>query len=192
MCQLVDLKTLVLNADMQPLSVVPSLSVIPVQNAIVMVLKGTVTPVKNYDRKIQASVDMYCPSIIALKEYHKIHKRGVPLNKTSLFYRDGGICAYCGKELSSTNIVTKDHVIPKKLGGKTEWNNIVCSCSECNVNKGDKIPEGMWKPKITPYMPTIGHIRKNRKRFPITIQPEWKEFFNDWNVQYKENLKNNE
>jgi 5-methylcytosine-specific restriction endonuclease McrA len=37
--------------------------------------------------------------------------------------------------------MTIDHVIPKSLGGKDTWENLVCACMRCNSKKGDQSPE---------------------------------------------------
>ena len=34
-----------------------------------------------------------------------------------------------------------DHVMPRSLGGKTTWENVVCSCVDCNRRKGGRTPE---------------------------------------------------
>jgi hypothetical protein len=34
-----------------------------------------------------------------------------------------------------------DHVVPRALGGKTTWDNIVTSCFRCNLSKGCKTLE---------------------------------------------------
>jgi hypothetical protein len=34
-----------------------------------------------------------------------------------------------------------DHVVPRKHGGKTTWDNIVASCFKCNGKKGARTPE---------------------------------------------------
>lgn len=36
--------------------------------------------------------------------------------------------------------ITKDHVVPRSVGGRTIPENIVSSCGRCNVRKGDKFP----------------------------------------------------
>jgi 5-methylcytosine-specific restriction endonuclease McrA len=33
-----------------------------------------------------------------------------------------------------------DHVIPRTLGGKTTWENVVASCVDCNRRKGGRTP----------------------------------------------------
>jgi hypothetical protein len=33
-----------------------------------------------------------------------------------------------------------DHVIPRSLGGRTTWENVVCSCVDCNRRKGGRTP----------------------------------------------------
>jgi len=44
-------------------------------------------------------------------------------------------CVYCGKtyDLSQLSI---DHVHPRSLGGADVANNVVCSCTRCNQEKG--------------------------------------------------------
>lgn len=37
--------------------------------------------------------------------------------------------------------MTADHVVPKSMGGKDTWENMVCACLECNNRKGDRLPE---------------------------------------------------
>lgn len=52
-------------------------------------------------------------------------------------------CYYCERTFGQQcGIETRDHVIPRVLGGTTEPANIVICCGECNVNKGDKL---LWE-----------------------------------------------
>jgi len=51
-----------------------------------------------------------------------------------------------------------DHVIPKRRGGATTWENLVSCCSQCNSRKGDRAPweVGMKlirQPKRPKYVP---------------------------------------
>lgn len=45
--------------------------------------------------------------------------------------RDGYICAYCGQEADQV-----DHVIPRKIGGTHDLDNLVACCKSCNSKKG--------------------------------------------------------
>jgi 5-methylcytosine-specific restriction endonuclease McrA len=51
--------------------------------------------------------------------------------------RDNYTCQYCG---TSQGRMTLDHVIPRTLGGKDEWDNLVCACESCNSRKSDRSP----------------------------------------------------
>lgn len=57
-----------------------------------------------------------------------------------VFKRDKYKCVYCG----SKKKITLDHVIPHSNGGKTELNNLVTCCNECNNKKGNRT---QMKPK---------------------------------------------
>jgi len=48
--------------------------------------------------------------------------------------RSSGICYYCGLKLLPIEL-TMDHIIPLSRGGKSEKNNIVPACKECNNKK---------------------------------------------------------
>ena len=56
-----------------------------------------------------------------------------------------GKCAYCLTPLLGEAHV--DHVIPISLGGSLGMGNLVVSCVQCNIRKGDSL----WIPKIPPY-----------------------------------------
>lgn len=40
-------------------------------------------------------------------------------------------CVYCGGKST-----TFEHVLPRKFGGRTEYNNVVGACQSCNNRKG--------------------------------------------------------
>jgi len=42
-------------------------------------------------------------------------------------------CHYCGEPASQW-----DHIVPKKLGGKNTWDNLIPACSWCNIHKHGK------------------------------------------------------
>lgn len=51
--------------------------------------------------------------------------------------KSGGRCFYCGASLNRETF-TRDHVIPRSLGGPTAVANLVSACLTCNQRKGDR------------------------------------------------------
>jgi 5-methylcytosine-specific restriction endonuclease McrA len=105
------------------------------------------------------SFDLQVPRIIRLTRYDKVPKSTVRFNRKNLFARDSHRCQYCG-QTRPVNQLSLDHVVPRSLGGKTTWENIVCSCMSCNSRKGGRTPSqaGMKllstpaKPRTNPAM----------------------------------------
>lgn len=50
-----------------------------------------------------------------------------------------GICEYCGKKVSPSEL-TMDHRVPLARGGKTTKGNVVPACKECNQKKKLQTP----------------------------------------------------
>ena len=63
--------------------------------------------------------------------------KGKQFLKINLILRDGQKCAYCYKEDVELEI---EHLIPRSKGGSNKMKNLVLSCRECNVLKGNKMP----------------------------------------------------
>ena len=128
---------LVLNADYRPLSYYP-LSLWCWQDSVKSVFLDRVTIVSNYDRVIRSpSFDMKLPSVIALK--HFVSPQSNPnFTRFNVFLRDKFSCQYCG----SGDELTFDHLLPRSRGGKTNWDNVVTACSNCNVQKGGRLLVG--------------------------------------------------
>ena len=95
------------------------------------------------------------PSVIKLN--YNINRKRNPVFKVSrmgVFSRDNFTCQYCGVKNKK---LTLDHVFPRHLGGKHEWENLVTSCSDCNQKKAGKTLENssmtlLSKPKVPRYM----------------------------------------
>ncbi|WP_046867702.1 HNH endonuclease [Microvirga massiliensis] len=130
-----NLTTLVLNADMQPLSWGP-LSVWHWQDALVAVLQDRVSQVCTYEHEVHSVSESFkIPSVVALKKYYK--RKRVSFTRYHVFLRDGYRCQYCG-DMFDTKELTFDHVTPRSKGGLTNWTNVVTSCQRDNLLKGDK------------------------------------------------------
>lgn len=86
--------------------------------------------------------DQLCYKIRA--KYYKRYKDGV-YHITDLFrFNEGKLkadnkyCWYCGKEVSSADDLTMDHIFPKSKGGDNSIDNIFLVCKACNSSKKDK------------------------------------------------------
>ena len=113
---------LVLNADYTPLSYYP-LSLWPWQTAIKAVFLERVDIISSYEREVHSpSLQMKIPSVIALKQYVKPSEHPA-FTRFNLFLRDKFACQYCG----ATHDLTFDHVIPRRAGGRTTWENVARS-----------------------------------------------------------------
>lgn len=53
-----------------------------------------------------------------------------------LLYRNNHSCAYCAS-LSGDNILNKEHIIPKALGGTNRISNLTIACRTCNEQKAN-------------------------------------------------------
>ncbi|MEP3422800.1 MAG: HNH endonuclease [Erythrobacter sp.] len=170
---------LVLNADYTPLSYYP-LSLWPWQTAIKAVFLDRVDIVESYDREVHSpSLDMKIPSVIALRQYVK-QSEFPAFTRFNVFLRDRFQCQYCGNEES----LTFDHVIPRRLGGKTTWENIVTACSPCNMKKGGRTPKQAHMPvSMKAIRPTSWQLQQYGKKFPPNYLHEtWRDWLY-WDVE---------
>ena len=83
--------------------------------------------------------EIQVPRIVRLTRYDKLPKSTVRFNRKNLFARDNHQCQYCGQTRPLSQL-SLDHVVPRSLGGRTTWENIVCSCMKCNSRKGGRTP----------------------------------------------------
>lgn len=118
---------------------------------------GEKRPHEDWIRAVNFEIQV--PRVIRLTTYDRIPKNTVKFNRRNVFLRDGHRCQYCGNRYSSPRL-SLDHVIPKSRGGPDTWENIVCACLKCNVDKGGRTPQeaGMRllqqpiKPKRSPLL----------------------------------------
>jgi 5-methylcytosine-specific restriction endonuclease McrA len=167
---------LLLNATYEPLRVVSW------KKAITLVTLGKVEVIEEYEREVRSiSFTIRLPSIIRLIRYVRKKKGGVKFSRQNIYARDKNQCQYCGRKLTSEEL-TYDHVIPRSMGGRTEWHNIVTCCMECNRHKGGKTPReaGMKllrKPSKPEWLPIL-RITINIKQAPES----WFDYLY-WNVE---------
>ena len=125
------------------------------------------------------------PRIIRLLVYEKLPRQDVKFNRRNIYARDSNRCQYCGKKFPTSEL-SLDHVIPRSQGGGTTWDNIVCSCVDCNVRKGGRTPRQAnmtlirkpEKPKRSPLL----NLKLTQKKYQ-----SWQSFIDNayWNVELK-------
>ena len=167
---------LALNADFRPLSYFP-LSLWSWQDTIKAVFLDRVTIISEYDSYIHSpSLTMRLPSVIALKDYVQ-QSRNPAFTRFNVFLRDRFSCQYCTREFQAQDL-TFDHVIPRSLGGRTTWQNVVAACSRCNLAKANKLPKecGM-KPRVEPIQPSTWQLQENGRKFPPNhLHHSWRDY----------------
>jgi len=127
---------------------------VSVMKAMNLISRGVVEVVKSTERKIHSN--FFVPLVLRLiKAIRKFYGKAVRWSKYNLFIRDSFTCQYCGTKVTA-NKLTVDHVMPQDLGGKTEWENCVASCTTCNSKKANKrLHEVGYVLKKKPIQPTV-------------------------------------
>ncbi|PTY05615.1 HNH endonuclease [Opitutaceae bacterium EW11] len=126
------------------------------------------------------------PRVILLTFFDKLPCKELKLTRNNVFERDKNQCQYCARVYAREEL-NLDHVIPRHHGGKTTWENIVCSCIKCNSRKANRLPHeaGMrlirkpGKPKWRPVISLVLGAQHHEM---------WKDFLDlaYWNVELDE------
>ncbi len=99
------------------------------------------------------------PRVLVLSAYEHLPKGRVRFSRLNIYARDGDACQYCGRKLARSEL-NLDHIVPRSQGGKTSWENVVCSCVPCNLRKGGRTPE-----------------QSSMKLLKRPLRPRWTPFF---------------
>lgn len=146
---------LLLNASYEPLDI------IPLKRAVSLMLRGRVEPACNEAVELHSATETWrIPTVIRLRYYVNVPRRGVSWSREAVLRRDRYTCAYCGSQIGDRRRgriyvkgdFTVDHVLPVSRGGKNTWGNTVCACASCNQRKADRLPNEanmklLWEPK---------------------------------------------
>ncbi|MSP60692.1 MAG: HNH endonuclease [Myxococcales bacterium] len=114
------------------------------------------------------------PRVIMLQLYDRLPRSKVRFSRLNIYARDDNTCQYCGQQLPRTHL-NLDHVAPRAQGGRTTWENVVCSCVPCNLKKGARTPSqaGMTllrppeRPRWTPTFRAPGGKVTHREWLPF-------------------------
>lgn len=156
-------RSLVLNASLQPLVVVPA------RRAVVLVLKEKADVVHSNGVVFRSErLEIPAPSVVKLRYFvHVPYRAQAALTRRAVFARDSWMCQYCGG--TAENV---DHVIPRSRGGEHAWENVVAACRRCNSRKENRLAHDVgMKLMRNPSVPRDG-LRLSLGR----LEPEWEAY----------------
>lgn len=165
------LPVLVLNANYEPIHVTS------VRRAVNLMLGEKAYLILNGRGFIRSVArELPIPSVIRLNQMVNKPRQSIHLSSPEIFIRDNHTCQYCG---ASGVGLTVDHVIPRHLGGKHVWENVVTACARCNHLKGGRTPEQarMQLRSLPKAPPTSAAYRYSRH---LSNHQEWENFIRNW------------
>lgn len=170
------MKVLTLSHTYEPLGVVNW------EKAVTLLIRGKVKSLSEYDHEIRSpSVSMKVPSVIVFNYNRRNRVKSVRFSRKNVWVRDNGCCQYCLRQVNLQEF-TLDHVVPRKNGGTTVWNNVVTCCYSCNQKKGDKTPQqaglklnkNPTRPDALPYIQDLEYYN-----FGTKIPESWRFWLGD-------------
>jgi 5-methylcytosine-specific restriction endonuclease McrA len=160
-------EVLILNQNYEPLSVTG------VKKAFIISYLGKAQVIETYEDLHLRTVDRCfpVPSVVRLKDYIRITRRSISPTRKNILKRDGYRCQYCG---TKSGPMTVDHVIPRTMGGKDTWENLVCACVKCNTRKGKRsLKESSFALLRAPRKPHFFYLIHNILNIP---HPTWRPY----------------
>lgn len=143
----------------------------------------------NHESILTSSRTIRVPRVVVLTAYEHLPRGRVRFSRLNIYARDHDTCQYCGRQLPRADL-NLDHVTPRSQGGKTSWENVVCSCIPCNLRKGGRTPEqaGMRlmrrpaRPRWTPFFRGAARRVTYREWLPFLTLAE----ASYWNVELED------
>lgn len=193
--RLQSLRTLVLNADYQPLSYKP-LSTVSWEEVFFWLSKGwermkegkppIIHVVEEHDVVVRTSTREYkVPSVVAHTQMQPLPETP-KFTRSSLYLRDDFTCQYTGVQYPPSEL-TLDHVMPQSRGGKSSWTNLVACHRDVNFKKADRTPqEAGLRLLREPYVPSAWELREKGRNYPTPLaHVSWGDYVY-WNVTLEE------
>ncbi|MBI4770766.1 MAG: HNH endonuclease [Chloroflexi bacterium] len=166
---------LLLNASFEPLSV------IGLERAVALWLEGKAELLEAAPGRVLRSPSRAwpMPSVLRLRRYVNVPRRGAAWSRKDVLARDGYTCAYCGRPMTGRE-ATVDHVIPQwkcrqmNVPAST-WSNTVACCRACQQRKGGRSMHeaGMrfHSPTFEPKTPRVNYLVLS-----LSPLPEWRKY----------------
>ena len=122
------------------------------------------------------------PRVVVLVTYDRLPKRHVRFSRINLMARDNFQCQYCRVKPGRSEL-NLDHVVPRALGGRSTWENVVTSCVDCNRRKGGRTPRQARmvlkrKPERPRWTPLMNLMTSNAR------YKEWRPFLSIVDASY--------
>jgi len=111
---------------------------IPYQSVKIKEFKESIT-----DYEFQIIKDYGCRTRAENSNLRGIHKI-TPLHIANVLIKNNFRCIYCGDEINKIGWHL-DHFLPLSLGGLNKFENLACSCRECNMMKSNLKPVVFYK-----------------------------------------------
>jgi len=162
-------KTLLLDVGFQPLKPISW------KRAVILTFLNKVDVLETYPFTISAPNVAYpAPAVVRLRSQtsKKMKPMRIRFSRENIYIRDQHTCQYCGEKGKE---LTLDHVVPKSMGGKTNWTNIVSCCKPCNEFKADRTPhQANMKLLKKPTYPSV--VEFYTKHIGNKIPEEWQNW----------------
>lgn len=133
------MRTLILNLDFKPLSIISA------NRGIVLSLYNkNMSVLEYYNLTYTSECDIFdIPAVMLYNKFVQPPKKRT-VSKRFILLRDNNICQYCQKKLN-VHTSSVDHVIPvslfKSRAEANTWDNLVACCKSCNTKKSNLKPE---------------------------------------------------
>jgi len=130
--------------------------------------------------------ELAVPRIVRLLFYDRLPRVNVRFTRRNIYARDRSRCQYCGKRFPTSEL-SLDHIIPRSLGGLSDWTNVVCCCTTCNVRKGGRTPKQahlkLIREPVKPKRSPLITLRLGSQKYS-----SWKQFLDAayWNVELRD------
>jgi 5-methylcytosine-specific restriction endonuclease McrA len=162
---------LVLNANFEPINICDT------RRALGLILTDKARMVLNGRGEIKTVSCSYpLPSVIRLEKMISRPRVRVKLTRKEIFRRDNFTCQYCGKR---TDNLTIDHILPRHMGGKHIWSNVVTACASCNHRKGGRTVEEARLRLLRPPKEPPASVAYMFGRH-MSENLEWAQFISGW------------
>lgn len=127
--------------------------------------------VRDGDKAVRSpKLTVRAPTVVIANRYSKSPSSTPKLNSRNVGKLYGYVCQYSGEYDPHGNV---DHIVPKDLGGKNTWENVVWSKKSINSMKGNRRNNEVGLPRIKGKRPLASPIPL---RVRSVDREDWKHF----------------